>query len=141
MARLTRHCRRMRNDAWCSCETARLACNRVATCHGTSNALSLMHNAAVALQLQPPPPSHLPPIGSSAPRAVYGATKFSDLSAEEFRRTRLTFKASAERSKLPVAAGLSAAFGENDLPMEFDWRARGAVTAVKVWLLRCVVSE
>ena len=101
-----------------------------------------MHNAAVALQLQASPPSHLPPIGSSAPQdAVYGTTKFSDLTAEEFRRTRLTFKASAERSKLPVAAGLSAAFGENDLPMEIDWRARGAVTAVKVWLLRCVVSE
>ena len=68
--------------------------------------------------------------GSTATEdAVYGATKFSDMTEAEFRATRLTFRQSAERSQLPLAGSMLAL---RELPTELDWRAKGAVTAVKV---------
>jgi cathepsin F len=71
------------------------------------------------------------PYGGSAANddAVYGATRFSDMTEAEFRATRLTFRQSAERSQLPLARSMLAL---RELPTELDWRAQGAVTAVKV---------
>eukprot|EP00742_Colponemidia_sp_Colp-10_P001728 GILJ01001850.1.p1 GENE.GILJ01001850.1~~GILJ01001850.1.p1 ORF type:complete len:349 (-),score=63.76 GILJ01001850.1:198-1214(-) len=58
--------------------------------------------------------------------AVFGLTKFSDLSQEEFRRTKLGFKRAAERSSVPVMEALPAATSSS-----IDWRKKGAVTPVK----------
>eukprot|EP00250_Pteridium_aquilinum_P015903 c22830_g1_i1 orf=169-1287(-) len=62
------------------------------------------------------------------PSAVHGVTKFSDLTEEEFSRFLglkvppfLTRSASSDAPILPT----------NDLPSDFDWRERGAVSDVK----------
>ncbi|XP_037072414.1 putative cysteine proteinase CG12163 isoform X2 [Pollicipes pollicipes] len=64
--------------------------------------------------------------------ARYGITKFSDMTVEEFRATRLGLGLSRPR---PAPAG---AFRQPavipdiaDMPASFDWRDKGAVTAVK----------
>ncbi|XP_059633760.1 cysteine protease RD19A-like [Cornus florida] len=61
------------------------------------------------------------------PSAVHGVTKFSDLTAAEFQRTRLGLK----RLKLPTDARKAPILPTNDLPTDFDWREHGAVTGVK----------
>jgi hypothetical protein len=98
----------------------------------STNAAILMQNIAAARELQvPTQPSTLS--GSNATQgAVYGLTKFSDLSPTDFRASRLTFKRSVVRSTLPVAKSVSVAFDASALPSEIDWKSRGAVTAVKV---------
>ncbi|KAL3734210.1 hypothetical protein ACJRO7_023541 [Eucalyptus globulus] len=61
------------------------------------------------------------------PSAVHGVTKFSDLTPEEFRRQFLGLK----RLRLPTDANKAPVLPTDDLPTEFDWRDRGAVTGVK----------
>ena len=86
--------------------------------------------SARALQAEARVQSTYPYNGSTASdNAVYGPTRFSDLTEAEFRATRLTFRQSAERSQLPLARSMLAL---RELPTELDWRAKGAVTAVKV---------
>lgn len=92
--------------------------------------------SARALQTEARVQSTSPYGGSTATEdAIYGATKFSDMTEAEFRATRLTFRQSAERSQLPLARSMLAL---RELPTELDWRAKGAVTAVKVEAKRSV---
>ena len=113
-----------------------------------------MQNVAATRALQAHQHSSATTGSNAADDAVYGTTKFSDMSPAEFRTTRLTFKQvantrflphdfgcvfeiltfkqHAERTQLPVANVSSSSLGVDALPAEVDWRARGAVTAVKV---------
>ena len=61
------------------------------------------------------------------PDAVHGVTKFSDLTPGEFRQKFLGLK----RLRLPKDAQKAPILPTNDLPDDFDWRDRGAVTPVK----------
>ncbi|KAI5353781.1 hypothetical protein L3X38_006675 [Prunus dulcis] len=61
------------------------------------------------------------------PTAVHGVTKFSDLTPSEFRRNFLGLK----RLRLPSDANKAPILPTNDLPTDFDWRDKGAVTPVK----------
>ncbi|KAK9113039.1 hypothetical protein Scep_020558 [Stephania cephalantha] len=61
------------------------------------------------------------------PSAVHGITQFSDLTPSEFRRQYLGLR----RLSLPADAHQAPILPTNDLPTEFDWRDRGAVTGVK----------
>ncbi|KAL6216215.1 PREDICTED: cysteine proteinase 15A-like [Fragaria vesca subsp. vesca] len=63
------------------------------------------------------------------PTAVHGVTKFSDLTPKEFRRNFLGLK--KRRLRLPADANKAPILPTNDLPTEFDWREKGAVTPVK----------
>ncbi|XP_065882277.1 cysteine proteinase 15A-like [Euphorbia lathyris] len=65
---------------------------------------------------------------SMDPSAVHGVTKFSDLTPREFRRQYLGLK---KRLRLPADARNAPILPTNDLPADFDWRDRGAVTGVK----------
>ncbi|XP_068646124.1 cysteine protease RD19A-like [Aristolochia californica] len=61
------------------------------------------------------------------PTAVHGVTQFSDLTPEEFERNYLGLKRPSflkEARKAPILP-------TNNLPVDFDWRDRGAVTPVK----------
>jgi cathepsin F len=64
------------------------------------------------------------------PTAEHGVTKFSDLTPSEFRRTFLGLK-TGKRLKLPTDARKAPILPTNDLPTDFDWREKGAVTGVK----------
>eukprot|EP00056_Hartaetosiga_gracilis_P002434 m.53562 g.53562 ORF g.53562 m.53562 type:complete len:347 (+) comp11044_c0_seq1:35-1075(+) len=75
-------------------------------------------------------------MNKEAGEQVYGMTKFSDLTAEEFRATYLMDhsylnkliddrRATARYANLPEYTTL------HDLPKEFDWRTKGGVTPVK----------
>ncbi|KAF8296331.1 hypothetical protein TcBrA4_0068200 [Trypanosoma cruzi] len=63
------------------------------------------------------------------PHATFGVTPFSDLTREEFRSRyhngAAHFAAAQERARVPVNVEVVGA------PAAVDWRARGAVTAVK----------
>ncbi|THU50536.1 hypothetical protein C4D60_Mb06t21260 [Musa balbisiana] len=61
------------------------------------------------------------------PTAVHGVTKFSDLTAAEFRRAYLGLRGPTFVSSSHDAPILPT----NDLPENFDWRDHGAVTPVK----------
>lgn len=61
------------------------------------------------------------------PSALHGVTKFSDLTPSEFRRQFLGLK----RLRLPADARKAPILPTNDLPEDFDWRDKGAVTSVK----------
>ncbi|KAK6916616.1 Cathepsin propeptide inhibitor domain (I29) [Dillenia turbinata] len=61
------------------------------------------------------------------PTAVHGVTQFSDLTPEEFRRTYLGLKP----LRLPSDASKAPILPTNDLPEDFDWREKGAVTPPK----------
>ncbi|XP_073294923.1 cysteine protease RD19A-like [Primulina huaijiensis] len=63
------------------------------------------------------------------PTAVHGVTKFSDLTVEEFEKSYLGLN--KKRLKLPADANKAAVLPTDDLPKDFDWRDKGAVTAVK----------
>lgn len=62
------------------------------------------------------------------PTAEHGVTKFSDLTPAEFRRNYLGLKT---KLKLPTDANTAQILPTTNLPEEFDWREKGAVTAVK----------
>nr|AJA74415.1 cysteine protease [Cicer arietinum] len=59
------------------------------------------------------------------PSAEHGVTKFSDLTASEFRRQFLGLK---KRLRLPAHAQKAPILPTNNLPEDFDWREKGAVT-------------
>ncbi|XP_057501376.1 cysteine protease RD19A-like isoform X2 [Actinidia eriantha] len=61
------------------------------------------------------------------PSAVHGVTRFSDITPAEFRRNHLGLK----RLRLPSDANKAPILPTENLPVDFDWRDRGAVTAVK----------
>ncbi|XP_027331497.1 cysteine proteinase 15A-like [Abrus precatorius] len=61
------------------------------------------------------------------PSAVHGITKFSDLTPAEFRRQFLGLKP----LRLPAHAQKAPILPTHDLPNNFDWRDKGAVTNVK----------
>ncbi|KAL2318815.1 hypothetical protein Fmac_032691 [Flemingia macrophylla] len=61
------------------------------------------------------------------PSAVHGVTKFSDLTPAEFRRQFLGLKP----LRFPAHAQKAPILPTNDLPKDFDWRDKGAVTNVK----------
>ncbi|KAF7841020.1 cysteine protease RD19A-like [Senna tora] len=61
------------------------------------------------------------------PSAVHGVTQFSDLTPSEFRKTVLGLRG----LRLPADANKAPILPTDDLPQDFDWRDRGAVTAVK----------
>ncbi|KAF5745428.1 cysteine proteinase [Tripterygium wilfordii] len=61
------------------------------------------------------------------PSAVHGVTQFSDLTPAEFRRTFLGLRG----LRFPKDANKAPILPTTDLPEDFDWRERGAVTAVK----------
>ncbi|CAL5205858.1 unnamed protein product [Lathyrus oleraceus] len=62
------------------------------------------------------------------PTAEHGITKFSDLTASEFRRQFLGLK---KRLRLPAHAQKAPILPTTNLPEDFDWREKGAVTPVK----------
>lgn len=62
------------------------------------------------------------------PSAQHGITKFSDLTASEFRRQFLGLN---KRLRLPAHAQKAPILPTNNLPEDFDWREKGAVTPVK----------
>ncbi|XP_022772697.1 cysteine proteinase 15A-like [Durio zibethinus] len=61
------------------------------------------------------------------PTAIHGVTKFSDLTPSEFRRQFLGLKP----LKLPADAQKAPILPTDNLPDDFDWRDRGAVTGIK----------
>ncbi|KAJ4963114.1 hypothetical protein NE237_023053 [Protea cynaroides] len=61
------------------------------------------------------------------PTAVHGVTQFSDLTPREFRRNHLGLKP----LRIPADAHKAPILPTEDLPADFDWRDKGAVTAVK----------
>ncbi|KAK9713920.1 hypothetical protein RND81_06G059100 [Saponaria officinalis] len=65
------------------------------------------------------------------PSAVHGITKFSDLTPKEFKEKFLGLKGGRKKLKLPSDANKAPALPTVDLPEDFDWRDKGAVTPVK----------
>ncbi|CAL0322367.1 unnamed protein product [Lupinus luteus] len=66
--------------------------------------------------------------GKLDPSAVHGVTKFSDLTPKEFRHQFLGLN---RRLRFPVDAHKAPILPTNNLPGDFDWRDKGAVTGVK----------
>ncbi|CAH8273794.1 unnamed protein product [Arabidopsis lyrata] len=62
------------------------------------------------------------------PSARHGVTQFSDLTRSEFRKKHLGVRAGF---KLPKDANKAPILPTENLPEDFDWRDRGAVTPVK----------
>ena len=61
------------------------------------------------------------------PSAVHGVTQFFDLTPSEFRKKVLGLRG----LRLPEDANKAPILPTDDLPGDFDWRDRGAVTLVK----------
>ncbi|TYI37731.1 hypothetical protein ES332_A03G234000v1 [Gossypium tomentosum] len=61
------------------------------------------------------------------PSATHGATQFSDLTPGEFRKRFLGLR----RLRLPKDANQAPILPTDNLPEDFDWREKGAVTPVK----------
>ncbi|XP_004290288.1 PREDICTED: probable cysteine proteinase A494 [Fragaria vesca subsp. vesca] len=61
------------------------------------------------------------------PTAQHGVTRFSDLTPAEFRKSHLGLRG----LKLPADANTAPILPTENLPEDFDWRERGAVTEVK----------
>jgi len=62
--------------------------------------------------------------------ATYAVTKFADMSVEEFKNTVL-MKNPASSKRVPGVETLVPKIPFSQLPTSYDWRALGAVTAVK----------
>lgn len=65
------------------------------------------------------------------PSAIHGVTEFSDLTPSEFRKAFLGLRGDHRRLRLPVDANQAPILPTENLPTDFDWRQRGAVTPVK----------
>ncbi|KAJ6842687.1 cysteine proteinase 1-like [Iris pallida] len=65
------------------------------------------------------------------PTAVHGVTQFSDLTPGEFKRTYLGLRRKGRGKSAAGSAHEAPILPTNDLPEDFDWRDKGAVTAVK----------
>ncbi|KAG7011723.1 Cysteine protease RD19A, partial [Cucurbita argyrosperma subsp. argyrosperma] len=63
------------------------------------------------------------------PSTIHGVTQFSDLTPSEFREAFLGLR--RNRLRLPVDTNTATILPTENLPIHFDWRERGAVTAVK----------
>lgn len=63
------------------------------------------------------------------PSAVHGVTQFADLTPFEFRKAFLGLR--GHRLRLPVDTNAAPILPTENLPTDFDWRERGAVTPVK----------
>ncbi|ONH91015.1 hypothetical protein PRUPE_8G088700 [Prunus persica] len=61
------------------------------------------------------------------PSAQHGVTRFSDMTPAEFRKSQLGLRG----LRLPSDATKAPILPTENLPEDFDWRDRGAVTAVK----------
>lgn len=61
------------------------------------------------------------------PTAEHGITQFSDLTPSEFRRTYLGL----HKPRPKLNAQKAPILPTSDLPEDFDWREKGAVTGVK----------
>ncbi|GKV24136.1 hypothetical protein SLEP1_g33786 [Rubroshorea leprosula] len=61
------------------------------------------------------------------PSARHGVTQFSDLTSKEFRSTYLGLR----NLRLPKDANQAPILPTDSLPEDFDWREKGAVSAVK----------
>jgi len=59
-----------------------------------------------------------------SPYATFGATKFADLTSEEFRAIYLTQR---NNGPAPTVVGLRR---ESDVPTHFDWRTQKVITPV-----------
>jgi cathepsin F len=68
--------------------------------------------------------------GLYSPKTKFGVNKFADLSKEEFKNTYLSKNLAVRDDSWPVAPDFSDEVIEN-MPSTFDWRPKGAVTAVK----------
>lgn len=62
------------------------------------------------------------------PSAVHGVTQFSDVTPKEFSRKYLGLK---RRFRLPEDTQKATILPTSELPTDFDWREKGAVTPVK----------
>ena len=62
------------------------------------------------------------------PSASHGVTRFSDLTPAEFHRSFLGLRS---RLRLPADANTAPILPTENLPDDFDWRERGAVSPVK----------
>jgi len=62
---------------------------------------------------------------------IYGVTKFSDLSASEFKNTYLNYRAGTSVKKFNSPKRMANLSGYSATPATFDWRDHGAVTPVK----------
>jgi len=69
------------------------------------------------------------------PSAVHGVTRFSDLTPAEFHRQFLGLKP----LRLPAHAQKAPILPTNNLPKDFDWRDKGAVTNVKDQVLITII--
>jgi len=71
------------------------------------------------------------------PTASHGVTQFSDLTEEEFTNQYLGLKRPSTLATAPAAPSLPT----DDLPPNFDWREKGAVSPVKnqVFLNPCLL--
>lgn len=69
------------------------------------------------------------------PSAVHGVTRFSDLTPREFRKSVLGLRGVG----LPKDANAAPILPTDNLPKDFDWREKGAVTAVKNQVLFLIV--
>lgn len=70
------------------------------------------------------------------PTAVHGVTPFSDLSEEEFERMYTGMRAVPSASSNDgVSDSAPPVMDVGDLPENFDWREKGAVTEVKMQVI------
>jgi len=60
-------------------------------------------------------------------KAIYGITKFSDMTPEEFKSTHKGYKASPNKKVDTAPASLTI----TDIPTSYDWRTKNVVTPVK----------
>jgi len=77
-------------------------------------------------------------------RAVFGPTKFSDLSLEEFRAKHLMKPKDAKQFFNPNPKYMKKILGEellaDPVPKDFDWRKQGAVTKDKDQTMRFMLG-